>query len=176
MGIQLQYFNHSGGAIGSDTVWDEIGKQYGVISKHYWYGKRTPNGNIEITKEEFEEGKQHVLLANETLHRRPEKYMNLLARNYNQVRYSEEIFAISTIQGNQVKGGTGWAVQMAIDDNKPVHVFDLATKKWFIWKETGWIETEIPVLTLNFAGIGTREIDQSGINAIKDVYRVTFGW
>ena len=39
METQLPYINHSGGALGSDTAWDELGKPYGVISKHYWHGK-----------------------------------------------------------------------------------------------------------------------------------------
>ena len=44
------YTNHSGGAIGSDSFWGEIGKKYGVVSKHYYHGKKTYNGNVEITK------------------------------------------------------------------------------------------------------------------------------
>ena len=32
-----KYINHSGGAIGSDTVWGEIGAKYGIENKHYWY-------------------------------------------------------------------------------------------------------------------------------------------
>lgn len=176
MEIQLPYINHSGGAVGSDTAWDELGKPYGVISKHYWHGRRTFNGNLEITEDEFEEGKKHVLLANKTLHRKPEKYMDLLARNYNQVRYSESIYAISTFSGNQVKGGTGWAVQMAIDDKKPVFLFDQAQGKWFTWKEGIWIEITTPILTHEFAGIGTREINTYGLEAIRNVYKMTFGW
>jgi hypothetical protein len=45
------YINHSGGAIGSDSVWGIIGKQYGVESKHYYIGEKTPRGNTEITEQ-----------------------------------------------------------------------------------------------------------------------------
>lgn len=90
------YVNHSGGAIGSDTMWGEIGEEYGVVSNHYYHGTKTPNGNIEITEEQFERGKQHVHKANETLHRRPDKYMNLLARNWIQVENSDAVLQ----QGN----------------------------------------------------------------------------
>jgi hypothetical protein len=51
------YVNHSGGAIGSDTMWGEIGEEYGVVSNHYYHGTKTPNGNIAITEEQFERGK-----------------------------------------------------------------------------------------------------------------------
>jgi len=48
--------------------------------------------------------------ANQTLHRRPEKYLSLLSRNYQQVRNSDAIFAIGTLKNGIVDGGTGWAV------------------------------------------------------------------
>jgi len=52
----MNYTNHSGGAHGADTKWDEIGKTYEFNNhKHYWYGQKTPIGNIELTKEELEE-------------------------------------------------------------------------------------------------------------------------
>lgn len=168
------YVNHSGGAIGSDTVWGEVGGVYGVESFHYWHGKITPNGNTEITEDEFEEGKEHVMKANETLHRKPEKYMNLLARNYCQVKNADEIFAIGKFKNKMVDGGTGWAVQMAIDDGKTVNFYDQEKRLWARNKGGIWEPSSTPVLTENFAGIGTREINVNGINAIKEVYAHTF--
>lgn len=168
------YVNHSGGAIGSDTMWGEIGEEYGVVSNHYYHGTKTPNGNIEITEEQFERGKQHVYKANETLHRRPDKYMNLLARNWIQVENSDAVFAIGQLKNGIVDGGTGWAVQMAIDVNKPVYVFDQDRNKWYTNVDKDWIEIGTPTLTPNFAGIGTRNINQNGIEAIRDVYENTF--
>lgn len=169
------YVNHSGGAIGSDTLWGEFGAQYGIVSEHYWHGKRTQNGNHEITEEEFEEGKEHVLKANEVLKRQPYKYMNLLARDYSQVKYSDEIFAISTFKDKFVDGGTGWAVQMAIDEKKPVNVYDQERNVWARWEDGKWykLDTE-PVLTKNFAGIGKRAINEEGIMALKEVIIKTF--
>ena len=171
---QLVFVNHSGGAIGSDTMWGEIGEEYGVVSNHYYHGAKTPNGNIEITEEQFERGKQHVYKANETLHRRPDKYMNLLARNWIQVENSDAVFAIGQLKNNVVDGGTGWAVQMAIDVNKPVYVFDQERNKWYTNIDKNWVEIGTPTLTPNFAGIGTRNINQNGIKAIRDVYENTF--
>jgi len=31
-----EYINHSGGANGADTVWGDIGSEYGVKSNHYY--------------------------------------------------------------------------------------------------------------------------------------------
>lgn len=169
------YINHSGGAVGADYEWGIKGAKYGVVSRHYWYGRRTPFGNVEITEAEFEEGQRHVLFANRVLHRRPERYMNLLARDYCQVKYADAIFAIGHLDRGNVKGGTGWAVQMAIDDGKSVYLFDQSLELWLHWESGLWVECEVPVLTPNFAGIGSRDITESGIKAIEAVYRKTFG-
>lgn len=169
------YVNHSGGAVGSDSYWGAIGEKYGVVSEHYYYGNKTPNGNHQITQEQFEEGKEHVLKANETLHRRPDAYMNLLSRNYAQVKNADAIFAVGHLKNGIVDGGTGWAVQMAIDDNKPVYVYDQIRKQWFANLNGSWqVFSGIPKLTKNFAGIGTRELNQDGKDAIKQVYENTF--
>jgi hypothetical protein len=168
------YINHSGGAIGSDTVWGELSGQYGAISEHYWHGKRTENGNHEITEEEFNEGKEHVLEANKTLHRQPYKYMNLLARNWMQVKNSDEIFGIGQFKNKVVDGGTGWAVQMAIDTGKIVNFYDQDKCVWGRYSDGKWERSDTPVLTKNFAGIGTRKLNDNGWMAIKEVCIKTF--
>lgn len=168
------YVNHSGGAVGSDSMWGELGAQYGIVSEHYWHGNRTKNGNHEITEDEFEEGKDHVLLANKTLHRKPYRYMNLLARNYMQVKYSDEIFGIGCFKNKVVDGGTGWAVQMAIDDGKTVNFYDQERNVWGRYSNGKWEQIDTPILTKNFAGIGTRELNENGMMAIKDVIIKTF--
>jgi hypothetical protein len=173
-----KYINHSGGADGADFYWGKIGEKYGVVSNHYWYGKKTPHGNFEISDEEFEEGKKAVYEANKTLHRKPERYMNLLARDYSQVKHAEAVYAVSQFEpnGRTVKGGTGWAVQMAIDNGKMVYVFDQIIGHWFVWLYGNWILANIPKLTQNFAGIGSRDITAKGIKAIEEVYKETFGY
>ena len=88
------YIQHSGGAIGADYEWARQGAPFGVVSRHYWHRCRTPYGNVEISKADYDEGVQHVLLANRRLHRHPERHMNLLARNWCQVKYSDAVFAV----------------------------------------------------------------------------------
>lgn len=185
---------HSGGALGSDSFWEEEGAEFGVVTRAYSYKTKThksPN-KIEISDQDFSEGVEAIRIANKTLMRFGiEKYMNLLARNWSQVKYSDEIFAIGTIvepgkKGSRgynkskfsiVDGGTGWAVQMAIDNRKAVWVFDQKKDNWFRWSYTSesFIVCDTPkITTQNFAGIGTREIEQNGILAIQEVYKLTF--
>lgn len=170
----IDYMNHSGGAVGSDTYWGEVAGRYGIPSEHYYHGKRTENGNHVITQEEFEEGKERVMKANETLHRQPYKYMNLLARNYAQVKNSDEIFGIGIFKKKVVDGGTGWAVQMAIDAGKTINFYDQEKCVWGRYSNGKWERLDTPVLTPNFAGIGTRNLNEAGKKAIEAVFKKTF--
>jgi hypothetical protein len=169
------YIQHSGGAVGADYEWARQGAPFGVVSRHYWHWRRTPYGNVEISEADFHEGVQHVLLANQSLHRRPEHYMDLLARNWCQVKYSDAVFAIGMLNRGVVEGGTAWAVQMALDVHKPVYLFDQVSERWLTSRDGLWVSCDLPVLTHNFAGIGSRQITPAGIRAIGDVYRNTFG-
>lgn len=175
-----KFINHSGGALGSDTMWGKIGEEYGVYSKHYYAeGQKTPNGNTALGKQLLSESDVHLKEANKKLGRlfpTSKDYVNnLLRRNWFQVKNADAIFAIGTIADNgTVNGGTGWAVQMAIDNNKDVYVFDQSRLKWYRNRDHKWSEVTTPKLTPNFAGIGTREITQEGIQAIRNVYALTF--
>lgn len=187
---------HSGGAEGSDDAWEKIGEKYGVITKAYSYKTKnhgSPN-KVEISDEDYKEGVIEVHKANKWLNRYGiTKYMHLLSRNWAQVKYSREIFAIGTIlkKGEKnkkgyynkgkfdvVDGGTGYAVTMAINNNRDVNVFDQERDKWFRWSYTSscFVESEeTPIIShYDFAGIGTREIQPNGVQAIRNVYEETF--
>lgn len=187
---------HSGGASGSDTYFSQIGKLYGVITRAYSYKTAYHNSDdkVEISEEDYKEGVVEVNKANRILNRWGiDKYMNLLARNWAQVKYSDEVFAIGTIvnpgkRGSRgfynkskfqvVDGGTGYACSMCINNSKPLYVFDQSVDKWFRWSyvTNSFIEMkESPVINSeNFAGIGTRQITPSGIKAIEELYLKTF--
>lgn len=190
-GALAGYVNHSGGAVGADSYWGEAGARFGVESRHYWHGKRTPNGNTEVTPDQFAEGREMVLRANRRLNRAPEKYMDLLARNWMQVKNADAVFAVGRFSDvpvrvaggqfgyRQVDGGTGWAAQMAIDSGKPLYLFDQVSCKWYRFRSpdrsrNGWEELkEAPALTQNFAGIGTRKLTEDGQLAIRNAYSAT---
>lgn len=195
--IDLKNINcHSGGAIGSDTVWETIGQTYGVKTFAYSYktdNHQSPN-KVEISESDFNEGVTEINKANHTLNRYGiHKYINLLARNWAQVKYSNQIFAIGNIidPGKKddknyynrsklqiISGGTGYAVMMAINHIKEVFVFNQLDNKWYRWSYASmkFVEmSDTPKITVqNFAGIGTRNITKEGIEAIKSVYEKTF--
>ena len=196
-----EYTNHSGGAIGSDTQWDIIGKEFGMVNnRHYYTGekgpKNAPLGNVDITNNPIAvEGASKVAQAAKQMW--GYKYNTMkdqrLIRNWAQVANSDAVFAIGTLgkegdiwKGDEksaeprkllkfaVQGGTGYAVEMAIQAGKPVYVFDQVRNQWYKNINGEWSKSEVPTLTKNFAGIGTREINEAGKQAIRDVYANTF--
>lgn len=187
---------HSGGAEGADFFFFEtIGAEFGVKTNAYSHKTKyhKSDNKVEISEEDYEEGVKMITIANKTLKRfGVHRYMNLLARNWAQVKYSDEVFAIGSIvepgkKGSKgyanksiyqvVDGGTGYACMCAIDNKKPVYVFDQGLNKWFRWSyiSLSFIEVkDIKIKTENFAGIGTRDIKSNGIEAIRDIYKRTF--
>ena len=205
-----EYTNYSGAARGADTVWAEIGKEFG-IGKQVDYVPQTLQKLNKTQQKEVEDSYQQVLInigrrsltydwTNPNLKDANGKSVyysgGLVRRDYLQAKAADAIFAISTIELKEFKtfanlakklsnkyrstwkkvvaGGTAYAVHMGINMGKPVYVFDQNKNKWFTWKDGTFVETETPILTPKFAGIGTREIDESGKKAIRDVYANTF--
>ena len=186
---------HSGGAVGSDSEWENIGLEFGVKTKAYSHKTpkhKSPN-KVEISEFDYNEGVGEINKANKFLNRYGiHKYMDLLARNWAQVKYSGEIIAVGAIvkpgdKNNRgycnkgkydiVDGGTGYAIMMAINNKKPVFVFEQLKDKWFRWSYSSlcFVICDCPKITYqDFAGIGTREIKANGIQAIRNVYSKTF--
>jgi hypothetical protein len=121
-------------------------------------------------------------------------------RNYAQVKNADGIFAIGSLipkgaditvaRGQatkkalvpQVNGGTSVAVQLGIMMNKPTYVFNQVANNiypqgWYKWdaSKQDFLSINTPVLTKNFAGIGTSSnTTEQGKQAIRDVYATTF--
>ena len=190
------YTIHSGGALNTgnkgddqrksaDLVWEDIGEEYGVKTKAYSFSghKHGSKSPVTLTKEQLKEADTHLITAARGLNKRyygTEGYItNLLRRNWFQVKNADTIFAVGQLITGRtvVEGGTGWAVQMAIDNNKSVYVYDQITNGWYSYSTENkqFIESAVPVLTKNSAGIGTREISSEGIQAIRGVFEATFG-
>ena len=179
------FTNYSGAAKDADTIWANIGKEFG-LGKQVNY---RPEDLQKLTKEQLQEVENAYQQAVKDLGRKSLDANTfaggLVRRDYLQAKSADAVFAISTIvQPNEkdpknyinktnkplVAGGTGYAVQMAINLGKPVYVFDQIKNKWFVWKNNNFVEITTPILTQKFAGIGTREINENGKQAIRDVY------
>lgn len=190
----MKYCNYSGGAIGSDLMFELIGEKYGVKTVAYsFYGHNTSSKNKWVLSEnQLLDGFTHVEIANKSLKRNITNLSSyvkkLLCRNWFQVRESDCIYAIGKLKSDhEVLGGTGWAIQMSIDNDKPIYLFEQNENCWYKYIKGGDTGNDrfasngkfekisyIPPLTENFAGIGTRELNENGKNAIIELYRVNF--
>jgi hypothetical protein len=190
-----KYTCHSGGAIGSDTEFEINCGLFSIECRAYSYKTKshTSPNKVEISEEDFTDGITEVRRANKILNRWGiERYMNLLARNWAQVKYSVQIFAVGEIiepgskdkkgyknnsKSQIVSGGTGYAVAMGIINGREIFVFDQIKSKWFKWSfnQERFVECNKPTITNpNFAGIGTREINEVGKQEIKDLFERSF--
>ena len=96
---------------------------------------------------------------------------NLQVRNFYQVYNADAFYAIAKLNAdnNGVQGGTNTAVQLGVKMNKPVYIWDINTEQWYEFAEkygddgsiiySQFFKTETPTLTKNFAGVGTRDIE-----------------
>ncbi|MCR5257647.1 MAG: hypothetical protein K6E40_05775 [Desulfovibrio sp.] len=166
------FVNHSGGATGSDRAWDVESSRFGAVSKHWYRGCRTPFGNAPMSDADFIESEETVQEAARRMCRswsRNAQAQDLVRRNWCQAKYADAVYAVGRIQRTapvQVRGGTGYAVQMALDLGKPVWVFGLDDGRWHD-ATNGWAEAETPVLIERFAGIGTRGDAMHGRNGAR---------
>ena len=91
---------------------------------------------------------------------------------FHLVTRTHDLFAIGWIQDDQtVKGGTGWAVELAKIFNRQVNVYDQEKKAWFAWKEHSWQPSEPTLPDAPFSATGTRNLDENGKNAIEELFK-----
>ena len=185
MGNPRHYTLFTGAASGSDMFWQNLGAKYGVRIKAFSFeahgGKN--NARVVLSNEQLKQADEFLLKANKTLKRHfptSNNFVNnLLRRNWYQVKDSNGVFAIGKlgVSRSTVEGGTGWAVQMAVDSKKPVYVFDIVNSLWqqFEDRKRKFVYCEAPRLTLNFTGIGTRALPENGKLAVQKIFEETFG-
>jgi len=183
----MTYTNHSGGAQGADMEWENQGWMNNVLTIAYSFQGHShySQNPCILSDDDLDEGFAHVVIAAKTLKRpldRLAPYVKkLLARNWFQVKNSTAIYAVGQFASNEldiVDGGTGWAVQMAVNNGKSVWLFDQPTEDWYL-REPGekrfqLVHEYTPKLTEDFAGIGTRDLNSAGRKAITAVYKETF--
>ena len=188
-----EYTNYSGAAPGADTVWAEIGKEFGIGKQRDFIPEDLDNPRLTAeNKQEIENAYQQAVrdLGRRELNPNT-RGGKLVRRDYLQAKAADAIFAIGTISNNNVNGGTGYAVAMAKRMGKPIHVFDYNQNQWFTWNGETFVQEDTPTLTKKYAGIGTtdiakikwgedntkyvgEELEQRSVQAIRDVYDKTF--
>ena len=175
----------SGGAKGSEAAFGEAAERWGMNEIHYSYpGRATARtrGIVELSEDELERGSVSETYIKAQLHRsfpKTELFQRLLKTIWHQVATAGEVFVVGEIVEDQtVKGGTGWGAELARHFHKRLHVFDQTKNSWYRWTEsvTNWQKVDAPTIQkTRFTGTGTRELSESGRQAITALFERSFG-
>ena len=172
---------YHGGLKGAESVFGETAEQYGageVIFTFDNHKLHRDRNSVVLTEEDLQRGDISMEIASRMMNRayyETEKIRKVLQTIFHMVNKGHLVFVIGAIlDDNSVKGGTGWAVELAKLFNRPLHVYDQSKTQWFTWKEGAWTE-DSPTISYNtFVGSGTRYLSDEGREAIEQLFASSF--
>lgn len=135
---------------------------------------------IEVmTEEDLQRGDISMEIVSKMMHRTyygADKIRRVLQAIFHVVNRGHQVLVIGAIlDDNTVKGGTGWAVELAKLFNRPLSVFDQQREKWYVWQNGVWQEDTPTIAYDTLACSGTRNLTEAGRQAIADLFRTAFG-
>lgn len=173
----------SGGVKGSEELFGKQAEKYGLQEETYSFEGHDPvrtRGLVLLSDAELEQGHVSNAYIRSHMHRTypgTPLFQKVLQSIWHQVNTTGELFAIGTIMPDDtVKGGTGWAAELARHWGKPVHVYDQEQDRWFFWSDSKWQEEDPPVIkSTRFTGTGTRFPSENAVKAVSDLFERSFG-
>ncbi|CAK8724042.1 MAG: hypothetical protein CDV28_1224 [Candidatus Electronema aureum] len=174
---------YHGGLKGAETLFGELAEKYGakeVIFTFEGHRLNRDQNAVLLTEDDLQRGDISMEIASRMMNRtyyETEKIRRVLQAIFHMVNKGHQVFVIGTIlEDNSVKGGTGWAVELAKLFNRPLHVFDQNRKGWFTWHDGIWQPEEQARISFDtYVGSGTRYLSDEGKLAIEQLYADSFG-
>lgn len=172
----------SGGARGAEATFGECAEKWGLNEVNFSFAGREQartRGVRVLTAEELEAGAVSALYLTTHMHRTyPDTplFRQVLQSIWHQVNTARSVFVVGRINDDDtVKGGTGWAAELAKHLEKPLWVFDQERGAWFHWTGS-WTAEEAPTISYRrFTGTGSRFLNDAGKKAIHDLFERSFG-
>ncbi|XOF32604.1 MAG: hypothetical protein ACL93V_11275 [Candidatus Electrothrix sp. YB6] len=173
---------YHGGLKGAESVFGEYAEQYGINEVIFTFEGHRLNRDrnaVSLSEEELQRGDISMEIASRMMNRtyyETEKIRRVLQAIFHMVNKGHQVFVVGTIlEDNSVKGGTGWAVELAKLFNRPLHVYDQNRNSWFTWKNESWQQEESPKISFDtYVGSGTRYLSDEGREAIEKLYADSF--
>lgn len=173
---------YGGGHQGAEITFAEAAEKWGVEQAIFSF----PGQQItwqkevkELSDAELKRGDISMELVSKMMGRKyydAEKIRKVLQTIFHMVNNGHQVFVVGTIlDDNTVKGGTGWAVELAKLFNRPLSVFDQNKNQWFTWDNGAWKEDSPVIKHLTFTGSGTRNLNDAGRKAIFSLFEKSFG-
>ena len=184
------------GAKGTDELVEQMAKQFGMqvevlVPPNHPRAQFITPSTVEV-----------LMLANPHLHQAAHKLgkrmpshfytLQLLQRNYQIAKKAHTIYAFGILEkdGKSVKGGTGWTVQLAMDQGKQVYLFDIPSQTWYRSDHYYQVDDNSttlvagsqflpwgpkgPTLHQSSAVVGSRELDNKTREEIQALFNRTF--
>jgi len=173
----------SGGAEGAEAEFGACAERYNLREENFSFeGHKVvrTRGLKLLSDEELRDGDVSLAYVSATMHRPYHQnpvLRKVLQSIWHQVNSSQEVFIIGVIQPDDtVKGGTGWAAELARHQQKPLHVYDQEKHRWFSWdhKKRVWLESRPTIRHTRFTGTGTRSLTEEGRAAITELFTRSF--
>jgi hypothetical protein len=173
---------YSGGHKGAESEFGRLAEQWGIQEVNFSFEGHAierVRGIRVLEPEELDKGNVSMEIVSARMGRKfaqANKIRKVIQTIFHMVNNGYHIVAVGWIQPDDtVKGGTGWAVELAKLFNRPVHVYDQDRNGWFAWKDNSWV-AEMPSIEKNtFVGTGTRNLSDAGKSAIRDLFVTAFG-
>jgi hypothetical protein len=173
----------SGGADGADLEWGRCATAIGHELIHWSFpghrSQATESQIVRLNDEQLKLGNGGLVKAAEKLEKDPPKrpmVTRLLQRNYYQVAWSQQCYAVTVIDETKKPGGTAWATVMFAQlhpENRELYVFCQRKDAWFQFNGDGWDGIESPPRPSGiWAGIESRILEENGRRAIRKLMGV----
>lgn len=173
---------YSGGMKGAESAFGEAAEKWGLNEVNFSYEGHAvarDKNVVVLSEEELDRGDISMELASKMMNRtyyEKKKIRKVLQSIFHMVNKGHQVFAVGVIlEDNTVKGGTGWAVELARLFNRPVSVYDQEKKQWFSWKDGKWQDDSPRIEHETITGSGTRNLTEDGRTAIEQLFADSFG-
>lgn len=174
---------YSGGHKGAESEFGQLAEAWGIREIHFSFKghniARTRGTVRVLSPEELDKGNVSMEIVSARLGRnfsQVEKIRKVIQSIFHMVNNGYQVVAVGWIQDDDtVKGGTGWAVELARLFNRPVNVYDQDRRSWFTWKEGKWTPDTPVIAHKTFVGTGTRNLTDDGRQALRALYEASFG-
>jgi len=177
-----QYTLYSGGLKGAEAEFGRNAETWGIREVNFSFQghemERVKDVRV-LSESELKQGDISMEIVSRRMGRtyaEADRIRRVIQSIFHMVNNGHQVFAVGWIKPDDtVKGGTGWAVELAKLFNRPLSVFDQEQPGWFTWQDHQWVK-DMPVIAhTTFTGTGTRHLTDAGRQAIRELFERSFG-
>jgi hypothetical protein len=173
---------YSGGHKGAEAEFGRLAERFGINEVNFSFEGHVAERSAGIrvlSPEELKKGDVSMDIVSARMGRnfsRIDKIRKVIQSIFHMVNNGYQVFVVGWIlPDGTVKGGTGWAVELARLFNRPVFVYEQDQNAWFSWINSAWKEVTPVISHKTFAGTGTRNLTERAALALEDLFGRSFG-